>query len=393
MNILTAAPAVASDVASPIRVEPVRTAAALRQFIRLPGIIYRGHPGYVAPLELERLDALRQDKNPFYQHASGEYWLACKGGRSVGRISAQIDRLSLERHGADLGHFGNIDGEDDPAVFSALLETAAAWLKAQGMARMLGPFSLSINEEIGVMVDGFDALPMMFMPYHPPYVGRHLEALGLAKAKDVVAYDLRIPQEAPAPVKHFSSRAGKAGRLRIRRVDMKRYSEELNLLIDTFNDAWSENWKFIPFTKAEATHLSKGLRPLINADLFWIAELDGRPICMALCLQNLCEAAAGLDGKLMPFGWAKMLWRLKVAGVKTARVPLMGLRREYHGTPIGAAALFSIFDGLLGGLRRCGIERVELGWVLEDNMSLRRVLESIGGRVYKTYRMYEKEIP
>jgi hypothetical protein len=125
-------------------------------------------------------------------------------------------------------------------------------------------------------------------------------------------------------VKHFSSRAGKAGRLHIRRVDMKRYGEELNLLIDTFNDAWSENWKFIPFTKAEAAHLSKGLRPLINAELFWIAELDGKPICMALCLQNLCEAAAGLNGKLLPFGWARMLWRLKVAGVKTARVPLMG---------------------------------------------------------------------
>ena len=393
MNIVTAAPAAASTDTSPIRVEPVRNAAGLRQFIRLPGIIYRGHPGYVAPLELERLDALRQDKNPFYQHASGEYWLAYKGSRPVGRISAQVDRLSLERHGANLGHFGNIDGEDDPAVFAALLETAAAWLKAQGMGRMLGPFSLSINEEIGVMVDGFDALPMMFMPYHPPYAGRHLDALGFAKAKDVVSYDLRIPRETPAAVKHFSSRAGKAGRLRIRRVDMKRYGEELNLLIETFNDAWSENWKFIPFTKAEAAHLSKGLRPLINAELFWIAELDGRPICMALCLQNLCEAAAGLGGKLLPFGWAKMLWRLKVAGVKTARVPLMGLRREYHGTPIGAVALFSIFDGLLGGLQRCGIERLEMGWVLEDNMALRRVLESIGGRVYKTYRMYEKEIP
>ena len=195
MTIVTAAPAAASTDTSPIRVEPVRNAAALRQFIRLPGIIYRGHPGYVAPLELERLDALRQDKNPFYQHASGEYWLAYKGSRPVGRISAQIDRLSLERHGANLGHFGNIDGEDDPAVFAALLETASTWLKTQGMRRMLGPFSLSINEEIGVMVDGFDALPMMFMPYHPPYIGRHLEALGFAKAKDVVAYDLRIPRE------------------------------------------------------------------------------------------------------------------------------------------------------------------------------------------------------
>jgi len=393
MNIVTAAPAAASADAAPISIEPVRSAAALRRFIRLPGLIYRGHPGYVAPLELERLDALRQDKNPFYQHASGQYWLAYRGDRPVGRISAQVDRLSLERHGANLGHFGNIDAEDDPLVFAVLLETAAAWLKDQGMRRMLGPFSLSINEEIGVMVEGFDALPMMFMPYHPPYVARNLAALGFAKAKDVVAYDLHIPQEAPPAVKHFSSRVGQAERLRIRPVDMKRYSAELNALIEIFNDAWSENWQFIPFTKAEAEHLSKGLRPLINANLFWVAELDGKPICMALCLQNLCEAVAGLNGRLLPLGWAKLLWRLKIAGVKTARVPLMGLRREYHGTPIGAVALFSIFDSLRGGLRRCGIERLEMSWVLEDNMALRRVLESIGGHVYKTYRMYEKEIP
>lgn len=394
MTTLTAAPAAASAAAEQaIRIEPVRGAQALRQFIRLPGRLYRGHGGYVAPLELERVDALRQDRNPFFQHASGEYWLAYRGGRAVGRISAQIDRLSLERHGAGTGHFGNIDAEDDPAIFQALLNTAADWLKAQGMRRMLGPFSLSINEEMGVLVDGFDTPPVMFMPYHPPYAGRHLSALGFAKAKDVVAYDLRIPPEAPPRLQHFAARLSQADRIRIRPVDMKRYGEELNTLIDIFNDAWSENWKFIPFTKAEAAHLSKGLKPLINADLFWVAELDGVPICMALCLPNLCEAAAGLDGKLLPFGWAKLLWHLKVKGVKTARVPLMGLRRRYHGTAAGSVVLYSVFEALRGGMRRCGIDRVELSWILEDNDALRRVLENLGARVYKTYRMYEKEIP
>jgi hypothetical protein len=393
MTDLAAAPAADSASDSAIRVEPVRGAQALRQFIRVPGQVYRGHGGYVAPLELERLDALRQDKNPFYQHGRGEYWLAYRSGQPVGRISAQIDTLAQERHGADLGHFGNIDGEDDPAIFRALLDTAANWLKAQGMRRMLGPFSLSINEEIGVLVDGFDSPPVMFMPYHPPYVGRHLSALGFAKAKDVVAYDLHVPSQPPPVLRHFASRLGQAERIRIRPVDMKRYGDELNTLIDIFNDAWSENWHFIPFTKAEAAHLSKGLRPLINANLFWVAELDGKPICMALCLQNLCEAVAGFDGKILPFNWAKLLWRLKVAGVKTARVPLMGMRRRYHGTAIGAVVLYSVFDALRGGLRRCGIDRVELSWVLEDNMALRGVLESLGARVYKTYRMYEKEIP
>src|SRR5262245_25623217 len=182
MTALAAAPAADSASDSAIRIEPVRGAGALRQFIRVPGEVYRGHAGYVAPLELERLDALRQDKNPYYQHGRGEYWLAYRGNRAVGRISAQVDTLAQARHSRDLGHFGNIDAVDDPAVFRALVDAAAAWLKAQGMRRMLGPFSLSINEEMGVMAEGFDSLPMMFMPYHPPYVSRHLSALGFVKA-------------------------------------------------------------------------------------------------------------------------------------------------------------------------------------------------------------------
>src|SRR5262245_8098637 len=178
MTALTAAPAADSASDSAIRIEPLRGTGALRQFIRVPGEVYRGDAGYVAPLELERLDALRQDKNPYYQHGRAEYWLATRNGQPVGRISAQIDTLSQERHGADVGHFGNIDAEDDPMIFRALLGAASDWLKGRGMRRMLGPFSLSINEEMGVMVEGFEALPMMFMPYHPPYAGRHLSALG-----------------------------------------------------------------------------------------------------------------------------------------------------------------------------------------------------------------------
>jgi RimJ/RimL family protein N-acetyltransferase len=393
MTAVAAAPAAAISPASSLAIETVRDRRGLRAFIRLPGRLYRGHRGFVAPLEMERLETLRRDRNPFFRHASAEYWIAYDHDRPVGRISAQIDDLSLERHGAALGHFGNLDAVDDPAVFAALAGTAAAWLKSRGMRRMRGPFGLSINEETGLMVGGFDEPPTMLMPYHPAYAGPHLEALGFAKAKDVVAYDLAVPEAAPAGVRRLTARAAQADRLRIRPIDMRRYGRELDALIEIFNDAWSDNWGFLPFTQAEAEHLSKSLRPLIDPELFWIAELDGAPVCMVVCLLNLCEAVAGLDGRLLPFGWAKLLWRLKVSGIRSARVPLMGLRRRLHGTAIGTAILYALLDALRGGMRRRGIERVELSWILEDNLPMRRLLESLGARLSKTYRIYDKDIP
>ena len=318
--------------------------------------------------------------------------MASRGERAVGRISAQIDQLYLQRHDADTGHFGFLDAEDDPAVFQQLLATAERWLVERGMRRMLGPLSLSSNEEFGLLVDGFDAAPMMMMPFAPPYAAQHLDALGFRKAKDLVAYDLVIPDPSPAAVQRRITKLQNSSRVRMRPLDMSHYDSELMTVIDIFNDAWSENWGFVPFTEPEMRHAAKSMRPLIRPDLVWIGEMDGAAAAMIVCLPNLNEAIAGLNGQVLPFGWMKLLWRLKVAGLKTGRVLLMGLRKRHHKSAIGTVLVYALLEHLRVSMLRAGLRRIELSWVLEDNLPMRRVIEDVGAHVYKTYRVFEKEI-
>src|SRR5262249_13076888 len=270
------------------------------------------------------------NKNPYFRHGTAQYWLAWRGDQPVGRISAQIDQLYLERHDKTAGHFGSLDAEDDPAVFRALLGAAEQWLAERGMRRMLGPFNLSINEECGLLVDGFDAMPMMMMGFSPPYAAEHLSALGFRKAKDLVAYDRSVSAPLPAASQRICAKMADSDRVIIRPLDMSRYDSELKSVIDVFNDAWSENWGFIPFTEDEMRHAARSMRPLIRPDFVWLGEVDGEVACMIVCLPNLNEAIAGLDGNLLPFGWAKLLWRLKVAGLKSARILLLPLRQPPH---------------------------------------------------------------
>ena len=380
------------DGASDLRIEPVSNRRQLDQFIRLPARLYNGHKGFVAPLVLERRDSLRDDKNPYFRHGQAQYWLALRNGQPVGRISAQVDKLYLERHGTDVGHFGFLDAEDDPATFRALLTTAERWLAERGMRRLQGPYNLSSNEECGLLIDGFDSTPMLMMGFSPPYVGQRIAELGLRKVKDVVAYDLEIPHEAPRHLKHAASRLADNDRITIRQLDMSRYESELHTIIDIFNDAWSENWGFIPFTEAEMRHAAASMKPLIRPDLVWLGEIDGEVASMAVCLPNLCEAIDGLNGEILPFGWMKLLWRLKVAGLKTGRVPLMGLRKRHHRTAIGTMLLHALLEHLRTGMLGAGLRHIEMSWILEDNLPMRRVIEDVGGRVYKTYRIYEKAI-
>jgi hypothetical protein len=375
-----------------LRIEPVHGRRDLGHFIRLPARLYSGAKGFVAPLVIERRDALRQDKNPYFRHGTAQYWLAWRSERPVGRISAQIDQLYLQRHGADTGHFGFLDADDDPETFRLLLNTAERWLAERGMRRMLGPFSLSSNEECGLLVDGFDAPSMLMMGYAPAYAAQHLTALGLRKAKDFVAYDLAIPDPSPTAVQRRITKLQSWSRVAMRPLDMSRYDSELMTVIDIFNDAWSENWGFVPFTEPEMRHAASSMRPLIRPDLVWIGELDGEAAAMIVCLPNLNEAIAGLNGEILPFGWMKLLWRLKVAGLKTGRVLLMGLRKRHHKSAIGTVLVYALLERLRVSMLRAGLRRIELSWVLEDNLPMRRVIEDVGAHVYKTYRIFEKDI-
>lgn len=381
-----------SNLGSSLTIEEVRYARDLERFIAVPWRVYRDDPNWVPPLKMERREHLDRRKNPFFASAEVKLWLAIKGGQPVGRISAQVNRRHLERYQDATGHFGFIEAVDDPAVFAGLTGAAEEWLAGRGMARVTGPFSFSINDETGLLVDGFDSPPYMMMGHARPYYAVHLEALGYRPLKDMVTYLCGAEEPLPKSVVRMVERAEAAGDLAVRTLNMKRYQQDLHVIMDIFNDAWAGNWGFIPFSEADITYLAKSIKPLITPDYIAIAEVGGEPAAMAVMLPNLNEAIADLDGRLLPFGWAKLLWRLKVAGLGSARMPLMGVRRRYQRGPLGATLAFSVIHAVRRDLMARGVTRGELSWVLEDNQPVRRVIETMGGRLGKRYRVYEKAL-
>jgi hypothetical protein len=383
-----------SGLPNKVEILPVASRRDLDDFIGLPSRLYgSGHPGFVQPLRFERREALTPGKNPFFEHAEAQLFLARRNGQPVGRISAQIDRLYLERYRDATGHFGFIDAIDDPAVFRDLLATAEAWLKSKGMKRAVGPFNFSTNEEIGLLIDGFDAAPVMMMPYSPPFAAAHVEAAGYAKIKDVIAYDYDVTRSFEIRHEAILRRAGlDPSLLAVRYVEMKHFKRDLGIILDIFNDAWSDNWGYVPLTSAEIAHAAKSMKSVVDPNLVVIASVNGEPAAMIVCLPNIYEAIAGLDGRLLPFGWAKLLWRLKVSRLKSGRVLLFGLRKEYQRSVLGSAIILLVLEGLRQGAKTTNATRCELSWILEDNFAMRKIIEKVGGRAYKTYRIYEKAI-
>lgn len=370
---------------SAVEIRAVRTRAELDRFIRLPARLSAADPCFVPPLLQERREALSPARNPYFEHAEAGFWLALRDGRDVGRISAQVDRLERD---AGTGHFGMIAGENDGEVFAALFAAAEAWLRARGRRRVTGPFNLSINEETGLLIEGFDTPPMMFMSHDAPYAGSRIEACGYAKARDLIAYLFDMTRELPRAARLLIERR-KPEAMVVRTLDMRRYREEFATITSIFNDAWSGNWGFVPFSAAEIAHMAQSLRPLIRPSWVAIVEMRGEAIGFGIMLPNLNEAIAGFDGRLLPLNWLRLLWRLK-RGLRTGRVPLMGVRRGYSGGLLSGLIPYLIIDGMRRGGLAGGLRQVELSWILEDNRPMRRVIESLGAAHYKTYRVYEK---
>ena len=373
-----------------LQVLEVKGKAALDQFIRVPWSIYRDDPNWVPPLIVERRGAL-SEKNPFFEHAEWCAWTAVRSGVPVGRISAQIDRLFLETQHEATGFFGLIEAPDDPEIFSALFTTAENWLRSRGLKRVLGPFNLGINQEIGILVEGFETPPFIMMGHSPRYYAAALERQGYRAEQDILAYLLPtsgfvVPPAMQALLRRQAQRIGARVFRRARRV------EELEVMREIFNDAWSDNWGFVPFTRAEFQAIGKELLMLVPDDYIRIAEVDGQPAAFIVMLPNINEAIRDLDGRLMPWGWLKLLWRLKVRSPRTARVVLMGVLKKYQNTRLGPALAFLTIGGLEVPGKGRGIEQVELSWVLESNMGMRNIAEQVGGRVSKRYRMYGKEL-
>ena len=374
-----------------MEIVPVTNERELDRFVRLPMRLAAKDPNWIAPLLMERKEALTPKTNPFFEHAEVQLWLARKHGRDVGRISAQIDKLAPADPANPFGYFGMIAAEDDAEVFNALTRTAEDWLKARGCVRAMGPFNLSINEETGLLVDGFDTPPMVMMGHDQRYAGPQLEALGYAKIKDVYAYIVDILEDFPRRVRERVNRARPKG-VTLRQLDWKNYEREVAAMTSIINEGWANNWGFTPITEAETRQLAKSMRPVINEKLVWFADIDGEPAAFGVCLPNVNEAIRDIKGRLLPFGWAKLLWRLKVSGVKTARVPLMGVKRKFARDFRGRLLPFLIIDAMAIEARKTGIQKVEMSWILEDNAPMRAIIEAVNSVRYKTYRIYEKRL-
>ena len=372
-----------------IKIVKVEGRTGLNEFIRLPWSLYAEDPMWVPPLLLERRMHL-SPKNPYFEHADFCSWIAYRNGKPVGRISAQIDRLHIDRYQDATGFFGMLEAEDYSLAFQSLLDTAEGWLRERKMRRVCGPYNLSINQELGLLVDGFNSPPSLMMGHARPYYATRIEENGYRKEKDLLAYIVNSDFKMPAAAKRIAER--KKDRIHIRMLQKSNFKNELETIRDIFNDAWSQNWHFVPFTDAEFAHMGKDLKMLAHEELVKIAEVDGKPAAFIVVLPNVNEVIRDLNGRLLPFGWLKMLWRLKVKYPKTARIPLMGVRRRYHDSLMGAALAFGVIAAVQQPGQKLGIREAELSWILEDNVRMRDILESIGGRVYKTYRIYSKQL-
>ncbi len=375
--------------AATITLETLETPAQLSEFLALPHRLYADDPAWIAPLTFEQRQRF-SPKNHFFQHARWRGWVARRDGQVVGRITAQVDELHQAHHGDRVGYFGMIEAEDDPQVFAALFEAAESWLRAEGMLKARGPLNLHINEEVGLLVDGFDTPPFVLMGHARRFYGASIEATGYQGARDLLAYHIRPDFEAPRVMVKLAERV--SDRVTVRCLDRSRIDAEAAVMLQIFNDAWQGNWGFVPLGSEDWAETVRTLTRLMPDDYIQIAEYDGEPVAFIVALPNINEAARDLKGKLLPFGWLKLLWRLKVRHPGTARVPLMGVKQEFQHSRLGPTLAFMVIDAVRKALHARGVKDVEMGWILEDNDGMRNIIETIGGQAYKRYRVYEKDL-
>jgi len=372
-----------------IEVRGVDSRADWRAFFSVARRCQGDDPHWVEPLRMDRR-AQWSGNNPFFEHARARAFIAWREGQAVGTISAQVDELREAEDSKKIGWFGQIEAINDARVFAALLQEASDWLGREGCERLQGPFDLSVNQGCGLLVEGRNTPPMVMMNHAPAYYAEQLEALGFAKAMDLFAYLLRPDFDPPEAMQRLTERLGR--RLALRPLDFSRFSEEIDLLRELFNDAWSQNWGFVPFTQPEFQAMGKALKQVIRPEYTCVAEINGEPAGFIIALPNVNELIRDLDGSLLPLGWAKLLWRIARRRATTARVPLMGVRKAFQRGPMGAAISFAMIDRVRHALHEAGIRQVELSWILESNKGMNSMIEAMGGDLYKRYRLYQRDL-
>jgi hypothetical protein len=373
-----------------IEIREVGDKRDLDTFIKIPWRIYSADPHWVPPLIAERRDAF-SSKHPYFEHASWKAWIAYRNGEPVGRISAQIDELHQQRYNNRSGYFGLLEAPDDERVFSALFETAESWLKENGMCQVAGPYNLGINQEIGLLVDGFDSQPYVMTPHAAPYYGPAIEKCGYRPCQELLAYQVDIDTYTiPKLMRTLIRRTG--DKVEIRHLNRKKMNADFEIMRDIFNDAWQENWNFVPFTKKEFRSVARELLMVVPDEFLQIAEIDGKPAAFIVLLPDINDVISDLDGRLLPFGWLKLWWRLKVRFPQRCRIPLMGVRQEYQNTIYGPAMAYMLIEAVIDAGIAKGGTCVEMSWVLEQNKGTRNIIEQFGGKVTKRYHMYEKSL-
>ena len=375
-----------------LRIHPVSGNKDLKAFIKVPFNIYKDDPHWVAPLEIERMGVLKAKKNPYFQHAEAQYWIAYKGEDMVGRISAQVDQMALERMDPVTGHIGFFECENNFETAKALFDTAEGWLKDRGMKKVLGPLSHSTNEEVGLLIDGFDEDPRIMMGHARPYYKDFFEKAGYKKAKDVYAYSVDVTQPFPKKVQRLVEYSMRNPDIEIRNINLKDYKNELLMFFDILNDAWADNWGFVGFTAAEVQHVAMEMKPFIKDYQTRVCLYKGVPSAFMVTLPDLNQQLKDLNGKLLPFGWAKLLWRTQTKNPAQVRVPLLGVRKHLQSSPVGGMMVFLLISTIRETIFANGGQKAELSWILEDNTPMRGILDRIDSYIYKTYRIFKKEI-
>ncbi len=369
-----------------VEITPVRGFMDLREFIFLPYRLHAGTP-WVPALKLERYAFLSRRLNPYFTHGDAELFLARRGGRVVGRISAQINEAFNRQHESRWGNFGFLELEDDAEVLTALMQTAAEWVRTRGMERLVGPMDFSMNDESGILIEGFDRPPMIRQAWHPPYYQTLLEAAGLTKAMDLFMWELYFTARYTGMLEvlpKIAERARTEHGVRIRRMSRRHLRRDLDEFAKVYNAAWAKNWDFVPFSKADLDSEALNFQLIYDRDWFMVAEIEGETVAVAITIPDINQVLRKMNGRLLPLGWWHFLRRRQI--MDQVRVGFLGVIPEYQHTGVAAALYMEHFDVAERGPRKGG----EMGWILETNKSMNRAMEAMGGRIVKRYRVYEQ---
>lgn len=363
----------------------------IKDFLNVVDTVYAGDPAYIRPLDMDLKDRLNPKKNPFFEHAEGTIFTAHKNGKCVGRITAQVDREHLDRHKDETGFFGFLDTIDDEEVAKELLAKAEEWLKKKGMKHIRGPVSLSINEELGCLVEGFADPPVLLNPHHRPYQGGLIEKAGYTKEKDVFGWKYTVG-DLNARVRRARDDINAMPEVKSRPLSKKDMERDVKLTLDIFNEAWADNWGFVPATKSEAAKMAEDFKLFLVPDLTRLVIIDGEAAAVAIALPNVNEIITDLHGKLFPLGLPKLLYRLKVQGPKSGRLLILGIKKKFRTQRKYAGISLFLYAEMNDGARRAGMGWGELGWTLEDNVAVNAGIRMMGASKYKVYRVYNKEL-